>query len=98
MTQPGESDTPRSTVERACDAALRAAAASLEAEAAEAVHIFVTVHAKDIPAGELDCATAGDGYEDAQELFIELAGALRGVGGAIGMQVTLIPVARAGEG
>lgn len=98
MTQP-ESDTPRWTVERACDAALRAVETSLQAEGAEAVHVFVTVHARDVPPGELDCATAGHGYDDAKDLFVELAGALSGVGKQIGVRVDIVPMAGpVGEG
>jgi hypothetical protein len=86
-----ESDVPRNVVERACDAALRAAELSLENAGAEAVQIFVTLHAKDVPAGELDAASAGHGYEAAGELLAELLGAASALGKALGLRIDVIP-------
>jgi hypothetical protein len=83
----GPSDEPRIAVERAADAAMRAAAVSLKAEGARLTKLFVCLVAEDVPAGELDATVAGHGYEDAAELISELVGHLSGASRAAGLQL-----------
>lgn len=97
MALPGPSNSPRTLVERAADAALRAVDVALAAEGASAVRIFVAVQAEDV-GDELDCATAGSGYDDGAELLSELLGHASGCAKAIGVELQIVPAAARGQG
>lgn len=85
------SDTPNSVVERAAASGLAAIEDSLQALGAEPVHIFISVHANGVPEWELDCCTAGSGYEDTRELITELLGAAASAGKRLGLTIDVIP-------
>jgi hypothetical protein len=82
---------PRTVVERAADAALRAVEESLEAEGAKALKVFVAVYADDVPADELECTTAGAGYDDARDLIAELLGHASAAAKQIGFTLHVVP-------
>lgn len=83
------SDEPTTVVERAAAAAMRAAELECERNGAAAQHVFVIVHADDVPAGELDCTVAGAGYEDSTDLLAELLGHAERVAAAGGMRLQI---------
>jgi hypothetical protein len=93
MTQPGEgySREPGSVVERAADAAIKAAEALLEAEDAELKQMIVLVYADGAPPGELDCVSAGHGYDDGRELLADIFAHFSGAAKAMGLEVKLAP-------
>jgi hypothetical protein len=95
---PGPSDVPRTTVEHAADFALDSVESYLLRDGAKPVRVFVAIHAADVPPGELDCTTAGYGYEDARDLLAELLTHASGCAKALGLTVHVIPVERGGEG
>jgi hypothetical protein len=93
-----QSDIPTDTVQRAANAALEAVGTALNDEGAVAVRIFVTLQARDVPAGELDCCTAGEGYDDARDLLAELVGAASSVAKQLGLRLDVIPITKVGHG
>jgi hypothetical protein len=96
MTPSGQSDTPRSSVERAADAGLRAVEAALETEGGRAVRIFVAVQADDVEG--LDCTTAGSGYDGGRELLVELLGHASGCAKALGLDLQIVTAPVRGQG
>ena len=99
MMHSGESNTPRTLVERAADRGMSAIEDALGVEDAEAHRIFVIIHASKVPGGEPDCTVAGRGYEDGRELLAELMGHASGVAKELGLRMHVFPdVRQAGQG
>ena len=72
MTQSDHvSYSPMDAVQRAADAAIRAAEASLATDGARLEHLFIMLHAEDVPAGEFDACTARQGFKSGEDLLAE---------------------------
>jgi hypothetical protein len=94
----GSSDSPRNLIEHAADAGLVAIREHLAGADAEVKEVLILLHATNLPKGELDTVSAGDGFEDARDLVAFMAGHFIGAARQVGLQVELVPVEKIGEG
>ena len=95
----GASGAPRNLVERAADAAMRAAEETLGAAGASLEIVYVALHAKDVPAGELDSVSSAGGAglpaeldERATDVVAFLAATFVSTGKAVGLDVRIVPL------
>jgi hypothetical protein len=92
------SEEPRNLVEHAADAGLKAIQAHLAHADAEVVEVFILLHAANVPSGEPDTVTAGDGFDDARDLVAFVAAHFVGAARGVGLRVDIIPMETIGEG
>lgn len=89
-----ERRSPQLLVEYAADAAMAAANHILEREGAKLTTMIVLLHAEQVPEGELDCCSAGHGYDDGRELLADVFGHFAGAAKQLGIEVKIAPLGR----
>jgi hypothetical protein len=95
------SETPRNLVERAAEAAFTVIEGILSAEGAGMESMLITLHANNVPAGELNAVSAafGDSLPDelderARQVVAMLVDSARAVGEQIGVHIAIHPIGR----
>jgi hypothetical protein len=92
------SDSSRNLVEHAADAGLQAIEEALAHADAKVERLMIVLVATDVPTGEPDAVTAGQGIDDATDLVALLTSHFISAARAVGLDVQLIPVQKTGQG
>jgi hypothetical protein len=92
------SPNPRTVTEHAANAALDTIRYELAKHGVEAEQAFILINAKNPPAGEPPCCTAGRGYATPGDLLADLLGYASAAGKQMGIDVDLLFPTVRGEG